>query len=99
MDSDPSASGFTIVSKKGMEPSSLLSSTVNLMAGSTLLMCCRKLCLLASLWMTKVSSTYLPQYLGGLGAVLGAFCSKYSIYRLATMGLTGEPMAAPSTCS
>ena len=65
MDRDPSASGFTIVSKMGMEPSSLLSSTVNLMAGSTLLMCCRKLCLLASLWMTKVSSTYLPQNLGG----------------------------------
>ena len=37
--------------------------------------------------------------LGGLGAVLRAFCSKYSMYKLATMGLTGEPMAAPSTCS
>ena len=37
--------------------------------------------------------------LRGLGAVLRAFCSKYSMYKLATMGLTGEPMAAPSTCS
>ena len=37
--------------------------------------------------------------LGGWGAVLRAFCSKYSMYRLATMELTGEPMAAPSTCS
>ena len=36
---------------------------------------------------------------GGLGAVLRAFCSKYSMYRLATIGLTGEPMAAPSACS
>ena len=27
--------------------------------------------------------------LGGWGAVLRAFCSKYSMYRLATMGLTG----------
>ena len=36
---------------------------------------------------------------GGWGAVLRAFCSKYSMYRLATMGLTCEPMAAPSTCS
>ena len=34
MDREPSASGLTIVSKKGMDPSSLLSSTVNLMAGS-----------------------------------------------------------------
>ena len=74
MDREPSTSGLTIVSKKGMEPSSLLSSTVNLMAGSTLLMCCRKPCLLASLWMTKVSSTYLHQNLGGWGAVLRAFC-------------------------
>ena len=37
--------------------------------------------------------------LGGWGAVCRAFCSKYSMYKLATMGLTGEPMAAPSTCS
>ena len=35
----------------------------------------------------------------GVGAVLRAFCSRYSMYKLATMGLTGEPMAAPSTCS
>ena len=54
--------------QKGMEPSSLLSSTVNLMAGSTLFMCCRKPCLLTSLWMTKVSSTYLCQNLGGGGS-------------------------------
>ena len=41
---------------------------------------------------------YIPApELGGVGAVLRAFCSKYSMYRLATMGLTGEPMAAPST--
>ena len=68
MDREPSASGLTIVSKKGMDPSSLLSSTVNLMAGSTLFMCWRKPCLLASLWMTKVSSTYLPQNVGGGGS-------------------------------
>ena len=36
---------------------------------------------------------------GGWGAVPRAFCSKYSMYKLATMGLTGEPMAAPSTSS
>ena len=36
---------------------------------------------------------------GGFGAVLRDFCSKYSMWRLATMGLTGELMAAPSTCS
>ena len=52
MDRLPSTSGFTMVSTKGMEPSSLLSSTVNFIAGSTLFMCCRKPCLLASLWIT-----------------------------------------------
>ena len=30
----------------------------------------------------------------GCVAVFRAFCSKYSIYRLATVGLTGEPIAA-----
>ena len=69
----PFASGLTVVSKKGMDPSSLLSSTVNLMAGSTLLMCWRKPCLLTSLWMTKVSSTNLCQNLGGLGQYLELF--------------------------
>ena len=73
MDREPPASGLTIVSKKGMDPSSLLSSTVNLMAGSTLFMCWRKPCMLASLWMTKVSSTYLPQNLGGGGQYLQLF--------------------------
>ena len=63
MDRLPSTSGFTMVSKKGMEPSSLLSSTVNSIAGPTLLMCWGKSCLLTSLWMTKVSSTNLHQNL------------------------------------
>ena len=39
MDRLPLSSGFTMVSKKGMDPFSLLSPTVNFMAGSTLLMC------------------------------------------------------------
>ena len=79
MDSVPSASGLTMLSKKGKDPSSLLSSTVNFMAGSRLLMCWRKPYLLTSLWMTKVSSTNLCQNLGGVGAVVRAFCSKYSM--------------------
>ena len=44
MDRIPSGSCFTMVSKKGMDPSSLLVSTVNWMAGSMLLMCCRNSC-------------------------------------------------------
>ena len=36
---------------------------------------------------------------GGCGAVLMAWFSYFSIYRFATMGLIGDPMAAPSCCS
>ena len=46
----------------------------------------------------NVSSTYLCQNLG-LWAVLRAFHSKYSIYKLATIGLSGEHIATPLTCS
>ena len=86
MDRLPFSFGFTIVSKKGMEPSSLLSSTVNFMAGSTLLMCWRKSCLLTSLWMTKVSSTNLCQNLEGGVAVLRDICSKYSSVKVCYYG-------------
>ena len=65
IDRVPSTSDFTMMSKKGMAPSSLLVSTVNWVAGSTLLMCWRKSCLWISLWTTNVSSTYLCQNLGG----------------------------------
>ena len=64
----PSVSGFTMVSMKGMAPFSLLFSTVNCMAGLTLLTCCRKYCLFSSFWMTKVSSTYMCNNLGVRGS-------------------------------
>ena len=59
-----------------------------------LLICSRKLC-----WMTNVSSTYLIHSLGGVGVVLSAFLSKCSMYRLSTMELTRDLIAAPTTCS
>ena len=37
--------------------------------------------------------------LGGFAADMSAFSSKYSMYKLATKGLTGDPIATPSTCS
>ena len=36
---------------------------------------------------------------GGCKADLSASPSKCSMYRLATMGLTSDPIAVPSTCS
>ena len=48
--------------------------------------------------MTKVSSTYLFHRLGGYGADSRACFSKCSIKMLATMGLKGLPIVAPSIC-
>ena len=99
IDRFPLASGLTMMSKKGMAPSPLLFSTANWMAGSKLLMCCRKSCLWISLWMINVSSTYLHQSLGCGEQYWEPFAQSTPIYRLATMVLTGEPIAAPLTCS
>ena len=95
MDRPPFSSGFTMVSKKGMEPSSLLSSTVNFMAGSTLLMCWRKPCLLTSLWMTKVSSTNLHQNLGDGVQCLGLFALSTPCKGLLLWDLLGNPWPHP----
>ena len=40
-----------------------------------------------------------PQTGGGMCAALRALISNSSIYKFATIGLIGEPIAAPSTCS
>ena len=45
--------------------------------------------------MTKVSSSYLFHNLGGFTTHVRVLCSKDSIYKFATIGLTGDPIAAP----
>ena len=52
-----------------------------------------------SSWITKVSSTYLFHILGGCSTVLMALSSKASIQMFVTIGLTGDPIAAPLVCS
>ena len=84
----PSASGVMMVSRKGKEPSSLASSTVNWMEGSTVLMWSRNSSLCEWCWITKAPSTYLFHILGGCSAVEMALFSKASMYILATIGLT-----------
>ena len=96
---EPSDWGITIVSKKGMDPSVLASSVVKWMDGSTMLMWFRKPCFLSASMTTKISSTYPFQTFGGHSAVLMALFSKSSMQRLATMGLMGDPIAAPCNCS
>ena len=98
IDKDLSARGVTKVSRKGIAPLPWVSSTVNLIAGLILLMWSRNACLWACFWMTRVSSTNL-YHTWGLIADDRTFFSKHSIYRLATMGLTSDPIGAPSTCS
>ena len=61
----PSLWGVTKVSKKGIDPSALVVSAVNLMFGSKELICWRNSSWCCSSWMTKVSSTYLFHRLGG----------------------------------
>ena len=95
MDRPPFSSGFSIVSKKGMKLSSLLSSTVNFTAGSSMLMCWRKSCLLTSLWMTKVSSTYLHQNLGGGVQSLGLFALSTPCKGLLLWDLLCNPWVHP----
>ena len=51
-----------------MEPSSLVSSVVKLMEGSTGLMCCKNSSFCDCCSMTKVLSTYLLHNLGGFTA-------------------------------
>ena len=90
-DRELSASGVTKVSRKGMPPFPWVPSTVNVIAGSMLLICSRNSCLWVLCWVTHVSSTNLNQNLGGLEADQRASLSKCSMYRLATMGLIWWP--------
>ena len=82
-----------------MEPSGLVSSVVNMMEGSIELMSCKNSPLWDCYCMAKVSSTYLFHILGGFTADGMALCSNDSIYKLATMRVTGDPMAAHLVCS
>ena len=95
----PSSLGVIKTSRNGMEPSDLASSFVNWMFGSREFRCCRKLSICDDFMMVKVSSTNLLQNDGGFCADCMALVSRSSIYRLATIGLMGEPIAAPSCCS
>ena len=45
--------------------------------------------------MTKVSSTYLFLNLGGFTIDVRVLCSKYSINKFATKGLTGDLIVTP----
>ena len=89
----------TIVSRNGGDPSGFASSDVNWMCGSKLLMCSRKFSFLVESMTIKVSSTNLFHTLGGCTAELMALISKYSMKRLPAMGLMGDPVAAPCSCS
>ena len=55
--------------------------------------------LFIGLLLNDTSAIHIPEPISrGVGADCIASPSKYSIYKLATIGLTREPIAAPSTC-
>ena len=70
---------ITKVARNGMDLSALVSSIVNWMCGYKLLMSSRNFSLYDVSMITKVSSTYLFNNLGGYSAVLTALISKSSI--------------------
>ena len=59
MDKELSASGITKLWRKGIAPFPWVPSTVNIIAGSMILIWSRNACLWAWCWMTHVSSTNL----------------------------------------
>ena len=95
----PSSIGVIKMSKKGMAPSGLVSSLINLIPGLMVFKCSRKLSLCCFWMIVNVSSTNLFQSTEGDGAIMMAWTSKSSLNRFATMGLIGDPIAAPSVCS
>ena len=88
-----------LVSRKGMDPSALVVSAVNFIFSSIELMWLKNSSLCCASKMTKVSSTNLFHRLEGCGADSRASISNFSIKMWATMGLSGDCIAAPSTCS
>ena len=79
MDSVPSASALTMVSKKGMDPSSLLSSTVKCYGRVTTVYVLKE-ALFVDLLVDDKGVIHIPApEPRGVGAVLRAFCSKYSM--------------------
>ena len=63
------------------------------------LMCCKKWWLGSAFWVTNVSSTYLNHILAGLVAVLMALVSNSPMDKVDTIGMMGDPIAAPCSCS
>ena len=90
-----SSLGVIRIPKNGMVPSVM----ENFMLGLMEFKCSRKLFLSCFLMIVSVSCTYLFQSTGVEGDVLMAWTSRSSINRLATMGLMGDNIAAPSACS
>ena len=90
-------SSWINIPMNGNIPSCLMSSIGSFIVGSVA--CSRNLSLFPLFWMMTIPSTYLLQILIGFSAALIALFPKSYMNRLATLGLAGEPMAAPPTCS
>ena len=98
-DKELSASCLIKVSRKGIDPFSWLLSAVNLIAWFYIINMTQEQFFLGLLLKDK-GVIHKPKPIPkGVEADCMASLSKCSIYRLATIWLTGDPIAAPSTCS
>ena len=84
-------SGVTMVSRKGLKPFDLVSSTVNLIAWCMVLIWCRKIPLIFNVLYYK-SAVYITLPCCSEGHFL-------KLFYVATIRLTGDPIPALSTCS
>ena len=73
---------------------SIAPCVVHLMSSSTELKWSVNSCECIFFTIMSVSSTYRHHHLGLCGAIARAFCSKDAMYKLHTIGETGEPLAA-----
>ena len=95
MDREPSASGLTNSVQEG-DGTILLVVLYSKPNGRVNTVYVLEEALFVGLLVDDKCVIHIPaQSLGGWGAVLRAFCSKYSMYKLATMGLTGNPWQHP----
>ena len=86
------------MSQNGIDPFSFSSSQVNFILRWMEFRGCRKVFLFFFLIIVNVSPTNLHIF-GGVEDVLIALISRSSMNKLATIGLMGDPIAAPSFCS
>ena len=88
-----SSSGVMIMSNEGIDLYGIVSSTVDLIASSMEFMCCKKLSMFCIPCDKGVIHISFKVWVGSL--LFLDFVSKFSMYKFATIEVTGDSMASP----